>query len=441
MWLHSIAILAVLLGIGAALGALFGIAAATVWLAVTLVGVSAFHLIYLARLSHWLALPRMRDLPLGVGIWSHVLDRLARYARNERTTRIELQTELEQIHAAVDHLPDALVVLDRYQHVVWCNSAAEKLLGVFGVQLPIHHFIRQPEFIAALARPDSTEPVVLALPQKPGSMFEIRLLPVVNDQRLLIATDVTDRHRVEAIRRDFVANVSHEIRTPLTVIGGFVETMLDLPTDEAARKGYLETIHAQTSTMKQLVEDLLTLASLEHSDGRLTDEVDFDMHGLLQAAMTDARVISSGKHQFTIALDAPKVLRGNREQIQSAVRNLLTNAIRYTPTGGTIRLRWWLHDNHPSVSVIDTGIGIAAEHIPRVTERFYRVDRGRSRATGGTGLGLSIVKHVVQRHGAKLDIQSTVGQGSNFTIEFPAERLVPEIPPTPTEASSATLAR
>jgi two-component system phosphate regulon sensor histidine kinase PhoR len=396
---------------------------AAVWLLVLgLSALAVYHASYLARLHHWAGLPRQRDLPLGFGSWGHALDRLNRYMRNEAIERTETATELERLHAAVDLLPDGLVVLDQYGHVQWSNRAAQDLHGIFGTRRPIDHFVRQPEFLAYLQAGDFADPVQMALPSAPGRIFALKIVPTVDAYRLLITRDVTASARLEQMRSDFVANVSHEIRTPLTVVAGFVETLLDmdLPPDEQRR--CLEMVRRQTETMQRLVEDLLTLASLE-SATQPPESTPIAVEPMLQQLAADTRALSGGQHRIEVVAESDATLLATPAELDSAVRNLLTNAVRYTPGGGTITVGWAVRGGEGWLSVRDTGIGIAAEHLPRLTERFYRVDRGRSRETGGTGLGLAIVKHVAQRHSARLEIESRAGAGSTFSLRFPASRI------------------
>jgi two-component system phosphate regulon sensor histidine kinase PhoR len=396
---------------------------AAVWLLVLgLSALAVYHASYLARLHHWAGLPRQRDLPLGFGSWGHALDRLNRYMRNEAIERTETATELERLHAAVDLLPDGLVVLDQYGHVQWSNRAAQDLHGIFGTRRPIDHFVRQPEFLAYLQAGDFADPVQMALPSAPGRIFALKIVPTVDAYRLLITRDVTASARLEQMRSDFVANVSHEIRTPLTVVAGFVETLLDmdLPPDEQRR--CLEMVRRQTETMQRLVEDLLTLASLE-SATQPPESTPVAVEPMLQQLAADTRALSGGQHRIEVVAESDATLLATPAELDSAVRNLLTNAVRYTPGGGTITVGWAVRGGEGWLSVRDTGIGIAAEHLPRLTERFYRVDRGRSRETGGTGLGLAIVKHVAQRHSARLEIESRAGAGSTFSLRFPASRI------------------
>ena len=398
--------------------------AAVVVLGAGLVAIALYHAVYLQRLHHWAGLPRQRELPYGLGSWGHAFDRLGRHMRQDKAERAETASELERIHAAVDLLPDGLVVLDRFDHVQWSNRAAQDLHGIFGTRRPIDHFVRQPEFLAYLRDGDFSQPVRMSLPNAPGRLFSLKIVPTDDAYRLLITRDVTESSRVEQMRRDFVANVSHEIRTPLTVVAGFVETLLEMELPEAERRRCLEMVQRQTGTMQRLVDDLLTLATLEATS--LPSEADpVPVEPLLQAVLADVRALSAGRHELVLEVASPAGLRGAPTELDSAVRNLLTNAVRYTPDGGAITIRWAVIDGEGVLSVRDTGIGIAAEHLPRLTERFYRVDRGRSREAGGTGLGLAIVKHVAQRHHARLEVESRIGAGSTFTLRFPPSRIAP----------------
>jgi two-component system phosphate regulon sensor histidine kinase PhoR len=430
IWLRGLATVAVGLAVGAALGWLFGAYVAAWWLAAFLFAYALVNVGFLSRLHYWAALPRNRDLPLGAGAWDPMLDRLARFVKGENETRQALSNELERIHHAVDRLPDGLVVIDRYDHVVWFNNAAAELHGLFGSDRPIHHFVRQPEFVAYLDSPDYSRPPVLPLSARPGRLFELRLHRTEDGSKLLITRDVTEQAKLDAMRRDFVANVSHEIRTPVTVIGGFAETLLSLDLDEAARREYLGTILKQSQTMQRLVEDLLTLSSMENAIAPPAEEA-IDLHAMVRAIATEARALSQGSHTIGVDFLAPPMVRAAPIELESAIRNLVTNAVRYTPEGGRIDIEWKLRGDEGWLTVRDTGIGIAAEHLPRLTERFYRVDRGRSRDTGGTGLGLAIVKHIVQRHGGQLTIESRLGQGSAFSLRLPARRLLGERPEPP----------
>lgn len=373
-------------------------------------------------LAHWLEAPG-RELPEGQGPWRPIFERLTRQARDVSDEKTSATAEIERLHAAVDLLPDALVVLDRANSIQWLNRAAIDLLGPMITHRPVEHFIREPEFLRYLAGGDFKAPVYLPLANRPGKMYAMRLVPTPDRWRLLILRDITQQHRVEAMRRDFVANVSHEIRTPLTVISGFIDTLIDLELPRDQQLLHLRSARKQSATMERLLTDLLTLSSLESTAP--VDSHPFALRPLLEAQVADARALSSGRHLITLAAAREVQLTGGASEIETAVRNLLTNAIRYTPEGGSITVSLEAEPARAGarIQVSDTGIGIAREHLPRITERFYRVDRGRSRETGGTGLGLAIVKHVAQRHDADLEIDSTPGRGSTFTIVLPARRI------------------
>ena len=430
LFLRSLAAIALVVAIGAGLDLYVSQPFAIWWFATVFVVYALVQSLFLVRLHHWSSLPRNRALPAGIGPWRPIVTRLARFVRQETDTRNELGSELERIHAAVDRLPDGLVVLDRYDHVLWANEAAESLHGIFGTRRPIHHFIRQPEFVRFLEANESGSTMRVQLPRHPGRTHELRLHRAQGDQKLLITRDVTNQAKLDAMRSDFVANVSHEIRTPITVIAGFAETLLTLDLDESARREYLGSILKQSQTMQRLVDDLLMLSSLESGADELEEE-QVDLHGLLEALLDEARALSRERHQFGLALDGPRRVLAAPGELESAIRNLLTNAIRYTPDGGRISISWRVQENEGRISVRDTGIGIAPEHLSRLTERFYRVDRGRSRASGGTGLGLAIVKRIMHRHQGRLEFESAPGRGSTFTLCLPAARLLadPAAPP------------
>lgn len=393
---------------------------------------------FVSQLTAWANLPRNRPLPIGWGIWTPLIERLNRFSRQQQASLSELSSELERIHAAVDRLPDGLVLLDRYDHVSWSNQAAQSLHGIFGTQRPVHHFIRQPEFAEMLQRRGGgPQTQLLQLNTQPGRTFELQLHETDAEHRLLITRDITDQAKLDAVRSDFVANVSHEIRTPATVIAGFAETLLSLELDEKSHREYLSAILRQSETMGRLVGDLLLLSSLERATDRM-EESPVELQPLLESLIYEARALSAGHHKISLEFDGPARLLAAPAEIESALRNLITNAVRYTPDGGSITVSWRARDDEGWLAVRDTGIGIAAEHMPRITERFYRVDRSRSRDTGGTGLGLAIVKRIANRHHASLRIDSEPGRGSTFTLRFPARRMVadPLVDATPAASLS-----
>ena len=340
--------------------------------------------------------------------------------------------EIAQRKQITNAVPDGLFLLDNGGRIIWCNQAAlvmHSLDAFRDMGKPIAQLIRAPEFAAYLADDAQPEPVVslggrsILFHLERGS--ETGGAAGDGGNRLLLTRDVTDREKLDRMRRDFVANVSHELRTPLTVVGGFVETLTDLPLDEAERTRYLQLIGNQTTNMRRLVEDLLTLARLEN-DQLPPEATQIDLAQVARDALADAEALSSGAHTFEATVAPARVL-GSAGELRSALGNLLSNAVRYTPTGGRITLNVANAANGEIiVEVKDSGVGIAPEHIPRLTERFYRVDRSRSRETGGTGLGLAIVKHVAQRHRAQLEIESLVQtsgnerHGSTFRLRFPS---------------------
>ena len=329
--------------------------------------------------------------------------------------------EIVQRKQITNAVPDGLFLLDAANRIVWCNRAALVMhaLDAFrDVGKPITQLIRSPEF-AAYLHDDSREEPVIALAGRSISFHLEQSDDGTEGARLLLTRDVTEREKLDRMRRDFVANVSHELRTPLTVVGGFVETIADLPLSEAERARYLQMIATQTGNMQRLVEDLLTLARMEN-DQMPPESTPTDLALIAREVLADAQALSAGTHTFVAHINPATVL-GSASELRSALGNLLSNAVRYTPPGGRITLSVTGNDD-VQVEVKDTGTGINAEHLPRLTERFYRVDRSRSRETGGTGLGLAIVKHVVQRHRAKLEIESEVGganHGSTFRLRFP----------------------
>ena len=330
--------------------------------------------------------------------------------------------EIAQRKHITNAVPDGLFLLDAGDRIVWCNQAAlimHSLDAFRDMGKPIGQLIRSPEFAAYLADDTRDEPLI----NIGARVISFHLERSNDGVRLLLTRDVTDREKLDRMRRDFVANVSHELRTPLTVVGGFVETLTDLPLVEAERTRYLQLIATQTSNMRRLVEDLLTLARLEN-DQLPPEATLIDVAQIARDALSDAEALSAGAHSFETNIAAAQIL-GSASELRSALGNLLSNAVRYTPAGGriTLTVSHLEVDGGVVVAVRDSGAGIAAEHIPRLTERFYRVDRSRSRETGGTGLGLAIVKHVAQRHRAKLEIESKASgtdHGSVFRLRFPA---------------------
>ncbi len=310
-------------------------------------------------------------------------------------------------------------------HGAWANSRAERHLGIDSRRdrgAPIVNLVRQPAFVHYLASGETREPLVLQSARETAMTLSLQIVPFGVEDKLLMSRDITRLEAVARVRRDFIANVSHELKTPLTVLLGFVETLADVPLDEAQRKRCLALMADQAKSMQRLVDDLLTLSALESEESPLR-ETEFSVVPLLRALSADAESLSAGRHEIALTIAAPAMVYGSRDELASAFANLISNAVRYTPDGGRIALDWRAGKDGGEFSVSDNGIGIAAEDIPRLTERFYRVDRSRSRATGGTGLGLAIVKHVLIRHQGELTIESEPERGSRFTARLPARRV------------------
>lgn len=384
----------------------------------------------LKKLCAWLTDPRLEAIPDSSGDWEQTYSLLARSLRSQRKQESDLSAALQRFRQAGAAVPDGLVILDEQDAIQWCNPAAE---GHFGIDLArdaghqVTYLVRNPSFVDYLRADSHGEPLVLRIGRESGHpvVLTITLVPFGDRDRLLISRDITRIEAVETTRRDFVANVSHELRTPLTVILGFMETVIDTQALAPPLARPLGMVMEQARRMQSLVEDLLTLSRLESGDNPVSDEA-IDVQALVRRLRDDAVALSAGRHRVELDASSEARVRGSAHELQSAFGNLVTNAVRYTPAGGSIRIAWVDHGHNALFEVADSGIGIDAEHLPRITERFYRVDRSRSRETGGTGLGLAIVKHVATRHGAQLTIESKAGQGSRFAIEFPESRVIRE---------------
>jgi two-component system phosphate regulon sensor histidine kinase PhoR len=350
---------------------------------------------------------------------------LYRRVRLRSARQRDLRLALDRFVSGAEALPEGVVVLDAVNRIQWANPRAQVHLGVElrkDAGAPIVNLVRQPAFAQYLASGDFSEPVIVESQREAAMTLSIQIVPFGVEEKLLMSRDITRLEAVARLRRDFIANVSHELKTPLTVLSGFLETLADMRLEERQRQRYLALMAEQAQNMQRLVDDLLTLSALE-SEASVLQETEFAIVPLLLQVSADAKALSAGRHEITLNIgDQAKVL-GSRDELASAFGNLVSNAVRYTPDGGRIALDWRVSADGGEFTIADTGIGIAAEHIPRLTERFYRVDRSRSRATGGTGLGLAIVKHVLIRHQADLLIDSAPAQGSRFTVRLPARRV------------------
>ena len=403
------------------------------------------------RVLRCVMLDVLDDLPTRWGLWGEVADRTRRMQRRLRQEMARADDRLMRLTAAIQASPNGVLLLDAGNHIEWCNQTAAQHLGLDAqrdrLQL-ITNLVRDPVFTAFMQEPTGEQGVVIegrfSRPNAPQRV-SLHWFPYGDGQRLLLSRDITALEQADTMRRDFVANVSHEIRTPLTVLSGFIETLQTLPLSEHDRSRYLGLMAQQSHRMQTLVADLLTLSRLEGSPMPGMSERT-PLLTLWQACEHDARGLAGGGHEgstlshelefsFDPALEHETVA-GSRGELQSAMSNLISNALRYTPAGGRVEIGWRAHPPHGvEFWVQDNGPGIAPEHLPRLTERFYRVDRSRSRETGGTGLGLAIVKHVVQRHGGQVHISSVPGQGSRFGFTLPQERLVESAPLHPGLAS------
>jgi two-component system, OmpR family, phosphate regulon sensor histidine kinase PhoR len=422
----------VLLGsfVGWAFGPTIGLGFSLGVLAVLYLG----QLVYLNALGNWLERPSLSTIPNGIGAWGEVFARLYRQQRAAEIAQQRLVDNEERFRRTISALPDGIILVDATFQIEWCNPVAERHLGISlkgDIGLRLTNLVREPVFVSYLAAARFDQPLQFSTLALAGATLSLAVVEFEPARSILVTRDITQSERVDAMRRDFVANVSHELRTPLTVVKGFLEAMIDGGADlSATRLHHLSLMYEQAERMHRLVEDLLTLSRLESQEGPEFEDV-VDAALLVAEVADEARTLSAGRHRIAVETE-PLMVRGGRDEIRSAFGNLVSNAVRYTPAGGQITLRCRQWDGGVALQVEDSGIGVAPEHIPRLTERFYRVDKSRSRETGGTGLGLAIVKHVLIRHQARLDIRSEIGRGSCFTASFPASRRVlPQAQPEP----------
>lgn len=423
--------------VGALLGAVLGAMA-----------YSLFDALRGQRFMRWLQVqagdtPAPRD----TGFWGEVGYRVERSMRAmEQRVDVE-QDRLDQFLSAIEASPNGVLLLDVNDQIEWCNSVAADHFGIDPRRdrlQPITNLVRAPIFVAYMQAGAYDEAVSFPGPGSRGTV-SVLIKPYGDAMKLVLSQDITERERNDSMRRGFVANVSHEIRTPLTVLSGFIETMASLQLTDVERRRVIELMAQQAQRMQHLVGDLLTLAQLEGSPRPSSDRW-IPVQPLLTQVRASAEALSAGRH--TLLCSHPHIpdgcddqIAGAEQELHSAIANLVNNAIRYTPAGQTVQVLWSIRsDGVGELEVRDTGIGIAKEHLPRLTERFYRVDGSRSRDTGGTGLGLSIVKHVVQRHGGELDFQSEPGKGSSFKLLFPAARVRAAVAPQPVAEPDAEAA-
>ncbi|MBR7799390.1 phosphate regulon sensor histidine kinase PhoR [Undibacterium fentianense] len=418
-WISASVRLGIVLGTAAVCGYFFGL---TTGFALALLGMLSLifvQLKYLLNLSDWLDNPSSARLPDGWGAWTEIFSRLYKLRRGDEKNQSELAEWLARFRQAMTLLPDGVVIMDDVMFLEWCNPIAERDLGLDLARdkgMRVTNLVRAPEFIDYIILGRYETPLILSVRER---KLVVHVIPFENRRQILVTHDITESERIDMMRRDFIANASHELRTPLTVINGFLEIATMQPDlDVAIRNSHVKLMVEQGERMQRLVEDMLTLSRLESADFQLRPER-VRIHSMLSQIVQEAEALSAGKHQISCEIDGPDI-QGSSDEIRSALSNLVTNAVRYTPVNGTIKLVWKNTQQGPQFYVQDNGIGISPEHISRLTERFYRVDKSRSRETQGTGLGLAIVKHVLIRHHAHLLIDSVPGVGSQFAVQFPS---------------------
>ncbi|WP_462124245.1 phosphate regulon sensor histidine kinase PhoR [Enterobacter hormaechei] len=403
------------------LGAIFGYLPWFLLVAVT--GLLVWHFWNLLRLSWWLWVDRSMTPPPGSGSWEPLLYGLHQMQMRNKKRRRELGSLIKRFRSGAESLPDAVILTTEEGTIFWCNGLAQQLLGL---RWPddngqnILNLLRYPEFTLYLKKRDFSRPHNLKLNN--GRHLEIRVMPYSDRQWLMVARDVTQMHQLEGARRNFFANVSHELRTPLTVLQGYLEMMQEQTLEGAPREKALHTMREQTFRMEGLVKQLLTLSKIEAAPSlALNDIIDVPM--MLRVVEREAQTLSHNQHTLSFDVDNTLKVLGSADELRSAISNLVYNAVNHTPTGTHIAVRWQHTPAGAEFSVEDNGPGIGPEHLPRLTERFYRVDKARSRQTGGSGLGLAIVKHAVSHHESRLNIESTLGKGTRFSFVIP-ERLI-----------------
>ncbi|MGF6777857.1 phosphate regulon sensor histidine kinase PhoR [Paraburkholderia sp. GAS334] len=425
IWARSIVSLVLLAIACAGVGILVNVKAALILAIVVLAAQTCFSTFHKQRLWRLLDAPVYGEVPSAPGVWGEIYYRLHKLAKRWHAQVRQVEQQHSRFIQAIQASPNGVAMLDDHDQIEWCNAISEVHFGLDAkrdLRQHITHLVRQPDFVKYLNSHLYDEMLIMrGMGEKRQNVLSVQVFPYGENRKLVLSQDITELERTDAMRRDFVANVSHELKTPLTVLSGFLETMRELPLSEAERSRYLELMEQQAGRMRHIVSDLLVLATLE-GDNKPPSEQMVDMRAVMRHLKDDAENLSGERHAFTFDIDEGLTVTGVETEILSALGNLVTNAIRYTPDGGKIHVDWHANGGSALFSVTDSGLGIPAADIPRLTERFYRVDRSRSRDTGGTGLGLAIVKHVLQRHDAQLEVKSEVGRGSTFTVRFPASR-------------------
>jgi two-component system phosphate regulon sensor histidine kinase PhoR len=411
------------LGVGAVLGWVVG----SIWLGMagTLGLYLAWNLWQLRALHFWLQHRSVADPPDALGLWGDVVAQVVRLHRRKRFHKERLTRLFRELRRSTAAMPDGVIMLDPQGEIVWFNRKAGELLDLSrraDLGLRIDNLVRNPDFVKYLRGGQYTMPLVVRLDTPTERFIAFQLISYGEDQRLMMLRDVTREVRMEQMRKDFVANASHELRSPLTVVAGYLENFsLDPGLGDLAAP--VAEMRRQTDRMTRIIEDLLELSRFEANDAPIKG-MPIDVSGMASLLRKDVLARSVHPRQVDVAIESAASLVGDEAMVQSAFSNLVDNAAKYTPAEGSMQIRWWTDEEGGHFSVRDTGPGISAEHIPRLTERFYRVDPGRSRETGGSGLGLAIVKHALYRHGGRLEIESVEGRGSTFTAHFPRDRVL-----------------
>ncbi|MFM0136683.1 phosphate regulon sensor histidine kinase PhoR [Caballeronia grimmiae] len=425
IWTRSLVSLVLLAALSAAIGAFAGVPVALGFAVLMLVVQTFFSTFHTQRLWRLLEAPVYGEVPSALGIWGEIYYRLHKLAKRWHAQVRQVEQQHSRFIQAIQASPNGVAMLDDHDQIEWCNAIAETHFGLDAkrdLRQHITHLVRQPDFIRYLNSHHYEQMLIMrGMGENRQRTISVQVFPYGEHRKLILTQDITELERTDSMRRDFVANVSHELKTPLTVLSGFLETLRDLPLGEADRRRYLDMMDQQATRMQNIVRDLLVLANLEGDIRPPSDDL-LDMRAVLRHLENDANNLSGGRHRIAFHVDDAVTVAGAETEVVSALGNLVTNAVRYTPEGGAIDVTWQRENDRAMFIVRDSGPGIAAEHIPRLTERFYRIDRSRSRDTGGTGLGLAIVKHVLQRHHAELDVKSEVGRGSTFIVRFPASR-------------------
>ena len=421
-WMFALGRLTAAIGIAVAGGLVFG--RIDLWLLAVLAGYLVRQLVNLYRVQRWLRHRNEESPPDLGGVWGELVGLIGRLHRRKQVHRRRVTQLLREFRRLTAAVPDGVVFLSRQRDIIWFNRAAARMLGLrrkidFGVR--IENLLRRPEFTRYIAAGPHAAPIVMRW-ARPEEHYLACQLTQAGEQQLLLVRDVTRETRLETMRKDFVANASHELRSPLTVIAGYLDELAEDPAVGETWRGPAREMRRQAERMMRIVEDLLELSRLEASGEEAAMEP-VDVASLLGRVRDECLKRDVDPPSISVEIGSSARILGSERELHSIAANLVSNAVKYTPAAGRVSIRWWTDPSGGQLSVADNGAGIAAEHLPRLTERFYRADQSRSREKGGSGLGLAIVKHALQRHGGRLTIDSVEGAGSTFTCHFPARRV------------------